>query len=78
MTCQELTEFIASYLDGELPDEQRRVFDRHLSVCPDCCHYLDAYRKTIDLTKSTYVEPAVLREQMPDALVQAILRASRD
>ena len=50
MSCQEVTEFLADFLDGELPLRQRLVFRLHLLMCPDCRRYLDSYAATIRLT----------------------------
>lgn len=35
-TCEELEEFIGDYIDGALPDKQRRKFELHLELC-GCC-----------------------------------------
>ena len=43
MTCRELIDFIMEYLDGELPQEQRSVFEEHLKLCPPCLEYLESY-----------------------------------
>ena len=47
MACAELVEAITAYLDGTLPDADRRRFDTHLANCPDCTEYLAQMRKTI-------------------------------
>ena len=47
MACRELVEAITAYLDGTLPDADRRRFDNHLANCPFCTEYLEQMRKTI-------------------------------
>jgi anti-sigma factor RsiW len=47
MDCQELVEAITAYLDGTLPDDDRRRFDNHLANCPYCTEYLEQMRTTI-------------------------------
>jgi anti-sigma factor RsiW len=47
MTCQELVELVTEYLEGALPDPDRRRFDEHLAECPHCVAYLDQMRKTV-------------------------------
>jgi anti-sigma factor RsiW len=49
MTCEELVELVTAYLEGTLPDDERRAFDEHLALCPGCEHYLTQFRTTIDL-----------------------------
>ena len=47
MACKELVEEITAYLDGTLPDADRRRFDTHLANCPYCTEYLEQMRQTI-------------------------------
>lgn len=76
ITCKQLIEFIAEYLDGELPAEVRGEFERHLKVCPSCVAYLDGYRKTIEIGKQALHpcdEPA--SGSVPEGLVRAVREA---
>ena len=47
MACKELVETITAYLEGTLPDVDRRRFDAHLAECPVCTEYLAQMRATI-------------------------------
>jgi anti-sigma factor RsiW len=47
MACKELVEVITAYLEGTLPEEDRRGFDEHLAECPFCTTYLDQMRATV-------------------------------
>jgi anti-sigma factor RsiW len=74
VTCQEFIEFLLDYDEGRLPPDVRARFDEHLTVCPDCMHYLASYRATIALGQKVFAEPqAELPDSVPDELVQAIL-----
>jgi anti-sigma factor RsiW len=64
-----------SYLDGDLPTDQRAEFDRHMAVCPSCVDYLKTYEKTVVLTKTAAQDP--VPADVPESLVQAILAAQR-
>lgn len=78
MTCRELIDFLADYLDGELPERRRQVFEQHLGECSDCRHYLESYRRTIELGKAAFaVEDGPIPQEVPPALVQAVLNARR-
>lgn len=76
ITCRELIDFLMSYVDGELPPEQRAEFDRHLDACAACRRYLDSYRQTIRLAKGLK-QDAPAPPDVPEELVQAILAARR-
>ena len=75
LTCQQLIDFIMSYLDDELPSDQRVEFDRHMAACPSCVDYLKTYEKTVLLAKSCGDDP--VPDEVPESLVQAILEARK-
>jgi anti-sigma factor RsiW len=75
LTCQQLIDFIMSYLENELRADERAEFDRHMAVCPSCVNFLKTYEKTVLLTKACADDP--VPEEVPESLVQAILAAQR-
>jgi anti-sigma factor RsiW len=74
ITCRELIDFIARYLENDLSPEERSKFDRHLAGCPPCLSYIENYRQTIVLSKAAFGEAP---PPMPEDLVKAILAARR-
>ena len=78
MTCREFVEFLMDYLNDELPEDQRTIFDSHMDDCPSCVTYLDSYRETIRLGKSLCDDPdGPAPPDAPERLVAAILAARR-
>jgi anti-sigma factor RsiW len=51
MTCRELVDLLIDFLDGDLPEERRRILETHLSLCEPCLKYLETYKVTIKLTR---------------------------
>ena len=79
ITCREFEDFILAYIEGELPERQRFVFELHLKICRECRDYLAAYRQTIAVSKRAFAEPAPpAPEEMPEDLVKAILAARQN
>lgn len=76
LTCRELIEFLAAYVEGELTADERARFDAHLAVCPHCVDYLNGYRESIRLAQAAYSDAAEIPPDVPEELVEAIL-ASR-
>jgi predicted anti-sigma-YlaC factor YlaD len=76
MTCRQLIEFLAHYLDGDLPNEQRRAFDEHLGDCSECRRYLDQYKSSIDLSRLLAERDDTL-PKLPSELVKAVLEACK-
>ena len=77
MTCRDVTDALHDYLSGELPAEQMAEIDRHIGGCADCTNYLDAYKRTQDLAKDALEADPMTPAELPDALLEAILRARR-
>ena len=78
ITCREFEDFILAYLEGDLPEKQRFVFELHLKVCRECRDYLAAYRRTIEVSKRAFESPdAPLPESVPKDLITAVLAAKR-
>jgi anti-sigma factor RsiW len=77
VNCKEFTEFLMAWLDGELPEAQRAVFEAHIRDCPPCLTFLDTYRDTIRLGKAVCLEDDASLHEVPESLVQAILASRR-
>ena len=76
LSCREFIEFLMAYQEGELPQEERRVFDEHLARCPYCVDYLRSYQAAVDLGKAAFrASQEPLPEEVPAELVDAILAA---
>jgi anti-sigma factor RsiW len=79
VNCRDFVGFLMSYLDGELSDPQRLVFEQHMGDCPGCVTYLDTYRETVRLGRAICSEPeGALPDDVPEQLVRAILAARRE
>ena len=78
LTCRDFSKFLSDYLEGELPDRQRFVFELHLKLCRECRDYLAAYRRTIEVSQQALEDPdGPLPEAVPEDLIKAVL-AARD
>lgn len=75
LTCREICDFVMAYLDGELPDRERQVFQKHLEICPECVCYLKTYQTTVALGKNACTDPSP--PPIPEDLVKAILAARK-
>lgn len=69
MTCRELVEVITDYIEGTLPDDDRRRFEEHLGECPYCVSYLEQMRGTIDALGELREES--LSPEVRDELLEA-------
>jgi anti-sigma factor RsiW len=78
MTCKDLVDFLAAYLEDELSGEVRGEFQRHLNECPECVAYLEGYERTVRLGQGAFCHPDdPVPVDVPDGLVRAILAATR-
>jgi len=79
MNCRECIDFLMDYIDGDLPADQRGIFDAHLRSCPPCIEYLETYRRAVELGRQSCVheEQAALPPGVPERLLEAIRRAKQ-
>lgn len=79
ITCKQLFDFLADYVDGTIAPRRREEFERHIRVCPSCQAYLDGYRRTIELGRVAYApddagKPAAAPSGILDAVRSAIAK----
>jgi len=65
LTCQDFVNFLSDYIDGDLKEQQKCVFDDHVGVCSDCRNYLDSYKKTMKLASSIVANDALSDDVPP-------------
>jgi predicted anti-sigma-YlaC factor YlaD len=78
LSCREVVEFLADYLDSALAPATRALFEEHLVECPQCVAYLESYRETMRLEKDAFASgDNPTATDVPPELVEAILAARR-
>ena len=77
MSCRDVLDFLAAYLDGELGTRVREAFERHLARCPACVSYLESYRETIRVGREAHAAEGAVVEEIPEGLIDAILGSRR-
>jgi anti-sigma factor RsiW len=79
ITCREFEDFILDYLDDELPALQRSRFERHIRLCCECRQYLQAYQRTLEVSRAVFPSPeALVPDAVPEDLIKAILKARKN
>jgi anti-sigma factor RsiW len=75
IACNELIEAITAYLDGTLPEHDRRRFDAHVAECASCTEYLrqddDACRARAEAHEAAACHPIGM---MPRGRASSMLR----
>lgn len=49
--CCDLVNHLCEYIDGDLNEETRRIFDEHLKDCKNCQIVVNTLTKTIEICK---------------------------
>ena len=76
ITCREFEDFVLRYLDNELTEKQRFVFELHLRLCRECRDYLAAYQRAREVTTAVLApSDAPVPDDVPEDLIKAILDA---
>jgi anti-sigma factor RsiW len=72
LACTEAVELITDYLEGALPDADRRRLEAHVSSCPGCTEYLEQMKVVAGSLGG-------LREEMiPRAMRDSLIASLRD
>ena len=66
MPCDRIDPLVTPFVDGDLPDADRRAVEEHLRVCPPCHSRIAAERQVHDLIRTRV--PALTQTAAPDAL----------
>src|SRR5262245_23052489 len=64
--CDSLDPLVTPFIDGELPDSDRRAVEDHLRLCPPCHSRVRAERAVHDLLRAR--RDTLCRTEAPDAL----------
>ncbi len=75
LNCDALDSLVTPYVDGELPDSDRRAVEDHLRACPPCCTRVAAERSIHDLVRAR--REGLCRAHAPTALHQRCSEIAR-
>jgi anti-sigma factor RsiW len=76
VTCRDFIAFLWAYLSEELPPDQRREFEEHLKVCPECIAYVRSYERTVRMASDAFTDEGdELPDGVPEDLVLAVMEA---
>lgn len=66
LTCEDVNDFLAAYVDDDIPDNLRRRYEAHILRCEVCSAYLSQYRTTMQLAR----EAGTNGTEPPEELVE--------
>jgi hypothetical protein len=69
MTCREFVELVTDYVEGTLPEDERRRFDHHMEGCHWCGLYFEQMKVTLRTVGR--IDEASLSPDARDALLHA-------
>jgi hypothetical protein len=76
ITCAEFERFVVDHYEGELGERQRRLFERHMAMCPPCRVSWESYRKAVALGQRLFAdEEKDAPPPVDEDLVAAVLAA---
>jgi predicted anti-sigma-YlaC factor YlaD len=76
LTCQQVTEIVTDYLEGEMPFWQRVQFQLHIGMCRHCREYLRQMKATIETMGRLPDEP--IPDDVKDELRSRLRNLSGD
>jgi len=72
--CDEVIQLLTDYMDGELEEASQRQLDVHFKACPNCVHFMETFRFTIERTGEFRCEdiPEEVSQKLHDFLEKQI------
>jgi predicted anti-sigma-YlaC factor YlaD len=79
ITCRQFEDFLTDYLEDRLTSDQKRLFERHMKVCPMCRTSLKSYLKVIEMGQAVCAEDEKDEAftAAPQELIDAIIDVSK-
>lgn len=78
ISCKSFDAFIVDYIDGNLTNEERQIFIKHMNECPPCKTYLENYQNSIALSQTAFSSTKECsKKEIPEQLISAILDARK-
>ncbi len=59
MDCKEIIKYISDYIDRELEESLKEIFEQHINICRKCRMHLNTIEKTLIISKSIYKEEKI-------------------
>lgn len=56
-TCKKMEELTYDFLDGKLEAKETQAIEKHMSLCPPCIRFMEAYRRIKELGKKEEAPP---------------------
>lgn len=72
--CDQVSELISAYVDGELDEDEAALVAEHLAHCPHCPEMLDYERDAKEIVKRRHVQnesPAEVRRVIIDGIAHS-------
>ena len=77
LTCRDVVAILDDYVTQNMSATEWTEVEGHLSSCDDCASYLKSYASTIRMEKSAFSKKAEGEDEIPEDLVESILRSRR-
>lgn len=73
MNCNEVSDNLSLYIDGELSEDDKKLMDEHFKTCSDCSKELEEYKKMIKALRELPKEepPVGYCKRLKDKLLNA-------
>jgi anti-sigma factor RsiW len=65
-TCKESISLLLNFLDGDIPPDEEKHLEEHLSGCPPCVDFFKTYRATPSLCRRA------LKQEMPKEMASKL------
>ena len=57
MNCLDYVDLISDYIENDLPEEEKSLFEEHFSGCEDCKSFLRSFQSSLEVVEYLKNEP---------------------
>ena len=78
LSCKELVDLVADYLEETISEEARQQFEQHLGECGYCSTYVQQMHLTVKLTHQLAEPETEVQKPAPDELMTLFRKWKQD
>ncbi len=76
MKCKAYLELMSDYLDQELTDEDRSLWEKHFQDCPPCHSFFESFKSSVELLE--FMRRDACPKQVAERLERLVLEKARE
>lgn len=80
MNCREYVDLMTDYLEGELSQQKKDLWEKHFGDCPDCKRFFESFQSSLDIVEflQTNTCPVSIKNRLEAIVVETAQKRAAD